>query len=59
MDIRLSPMTREYMHDLFRGFVYDPDLFLDLSLYEKVKNSAYDPQKVDALFDRHSGEKDL
>ena len=58
MDIRLSPMTREYMHDLFRGFVYDPDLFLDLSLYEKVKNSAYDPQKVDALFDRHSGEKD-
>ena len=58
MDIRLSPMTREYMHDLFREFVYDPVLFLDMSLYEKAKDSAYDPQKVDALFDRHSREED-
>ena len=58
MDIRLAPMTREYVHEFFRGFVYDPDIFLDMSLYEKVKNSAYDPQKVDALFDKHSDEAD-
>ncbi len=58
MEIRLAPMTREYMHELFRGFVYDPDIFLDLSLYERVKNCGYDPQKVDNLFDRHSKEAD-
>ena len=58
MEIRLAPMTREYIHELFQGFEYDPDLFLDLSLYEKAKASGCDPQKGDALFDRHSGEED-
>ena len=58
MDIRLAPMTREYMHELFQGFVYDPDIFRDMDLYEKSKNSAYDPQKVDALFAKRSGEED-
>ena len=58
MDIRLAPMTREYMHELFQGFVYDPDTFLDMSLYEKVKSSAYDPRRVDAMYDKHSREED-
>ena len=58
MDIRLAPMTRAYMHELFRGFEYDPDIFLDVSLYEKAKESGYDPRRVDALFDRHSAEAD-
>ena len=58
MVIRLAPMTREYIHELFQGFVYDPDIFQDMALYEKAKNSVYDPQKVDALFDKHSGEED-
>ena len=57
MDIRLVPMTRAYMHELFQGFVYDPDIFQDMSLYERTKNAAYDPEKVDALFDRHSAEE--
>ncbi len=51
-------MTREYMHELFQGFVYDPDIFQDMALYEKMRNSVYDPQKVDALFDKHSREED-
>ena len=58
MDIRLVPMTREYMHAFFQGLVYDPDIFLDLSLYEKAKQGGYSPQAVDALFDRHSAQKD-
>lgn len=58
MDIRLAPMTREYMHELFQGFVYDPDISQDMALYEKTRNSVYDPQKVDALFDKHSREED-
>lgn len=58
MDIRLSPMTRAYMHELFRGFVYDPDIFLDLSLYERAKDGGYDPKRVDALFDRNEAQQD-
>lgn len=58
MDIRLSPMTRAYMHELFRGFVYDPDIFLDLSLYERAKDGGYDPKRVDALFDRNEAQRD-
>lgn len=58
MDIRLAPMTREYMHEFFQGFVYDPDIFQDMTLYEKAKNSVYDPQKVDAMFAKRSGEAD-
>ena len=58
MDICLLPMTRDYMHQLFQGFEYDPDLFLDMTLYEKARRSAYDPQKVDALFDKYSAEDD-
>ena len=51
-------MTREYIHELFQGFVYDPDIFQDMALYEKTRNSVYDPHKVDALFDKHSREED-
>ena len=58
MDIRLSPMTRAYMHELFRGFVYDPDIFLDLSLHERAKDGGYDPKRVDALFDRNEAQRD-
>ncbi len=58
MDIRLSPMTRAYMHELFRGFVYDPDIFLDLSLYKRAKDGGYDPKRVDALFDRNEAQRD-
>ncbi len=57
MDVRLAPMTRAYMHELFQGFEYDPDIFLDLSLYEKAKDSGYDPKRVDALFEKHSTEE--
>ena len=58
MDIRLAPMTRAYMHEIFQGFTYDPDTFPDMSLYEKVKDSGYDPKRAEALFDKLSGEGD-
>ena len=50
-DVELLPMTRERMHELFRDFSLDPDIFADMSLYEQKKNYVYDPEKVDALFD--------
>ena len=54
MNIELLPMTRERMHELYRGFVMDPAIFMDMELFEKVKNYRYDAEKVDALFDRMS-----
>ena len=57
MDVELLPMTREQMHELFRGFSLDPDIFADMSLYEQKKNYVYDPEKVDALFDRRNAEE--
>ena len=58
MDIHLSPMTREYMHELFQDFVYDPDIFSNMLLYEQAKNGGYAPKRVDALFDSRSGKED-
>ena len=57
MDVELLPMTRERMHELFRGFSLDPAIFADMSLYEQKKNYVYDPEKVDALFEMRSAEK--
>lgn len=50
-------MTRERMHELYRGFVFDPDIFEDMSLYEKNRNYVYDEAKVDALFDMRAAEE--
>ena len=57
MSITLQPMTRERMHELYRGFAFDPDIFMDMELYEKNKNYQYDAQKVDSLFDMRSKEE--
>ena len=57
MDIELLPMTRARMHELYRGFVYDPDLFMDMALYERFRHYVYDPERVDALFDRREAEE--
>lgn len=57
MEITLQPMTRERMHALYRGFVFDPVIFIDMELYETAKTRPYDPQKVDALFDMREAEE--
>lgn len=57
MNITILPMTRERMHELYRGFSMDPAIFDDMSLYEQHKNYVYDPRKVDALFDMRSREE--
>ncbi|MBO4360347.1 MAG: GNAT family N-acetyltransferase [Eubacteriaceae bacterium] len=57
MDIELLPMTRERMHELYRGFEFDPDIFDDMELYGRNRNYVYDPAKVDALYDMRADEK--
>ena len=57
MEITLQPMTRERMHELYRGFAFDPDIFMDMELYEKNRDYRYDEAKVDALFDMRAKEE--
>ena len=52
--IRLQPMTRLQMHDMYRDFSFDPDIFMDLSLMREYR---YDPVKVDALYDKRIAEE--
>ena len=57
MNVELLPMTRERMHEMYRGFTLDPDIFMDMDLYEQKKNNIYDPEKVDALYDMRNSEE--
>ena len=54
--LTLTPMTRELFHELYRGFQYDPDLFMDMELFEKAKGSVYSAERTDAKFDKHAGD---
>ena len=56
--IALMPMTRERMHEMFRDFAADPDLFIDMALYERARSCAYTRERLDALFDRREAEAD-
>lgn len=56
MNIELLPMTRARMHELYRKFAFDPDTFMDMELFEEYKHYVYDPQKVDARFERRKSE---
>ena len=57
MALELMPMTRERMHEMYRGFSMDPAIFDDMELYEKVKDYVYNEKKVNALFDMRSQEE--
>ena len=48
-EITLIPMSRERCHEFYRGFVNDPDIFMDMGKFYEFK---YDPQWADAYFDR-------
>lgn len=46
--ITLGEVTRERLHDYYKGFVSDPDLFMDMSRFVHYR---YDPARIDAYFD--------
>lgn len=46
--ISLCEVTRERLHEYYRGFVSDPDLFMDMSRFFYYQ---YDPDRIDAYFD--------
>lgn len=45
--ISLHEITPELMHQYYRQFESDPDLFMDMSQYTPYQ---YDPEKVDARY---------
>ena len=47
--IKLTPMTRELCHEFYRGFVNDPDIFMDMGKFYVFE---YTPQWADNYFDR-------
>ena len=50
-EITLIPMSRELCHEFYRGFVNDPDIFMDMGKFYKFQ---YDPQWVDDYIDRQA-----
>ena len=50
-EIMLIPMSRELCHEFYRGFVNDPDIFMDMGKFYEFK---YDPKWVDDYFDRQA-----
>ena len=57
MEIRIEPMTREQMHEMYKEFTMDPMIFEDMELFEQVKDYVYDPEKVDMLYDMRMAEE--
>ncbi len=57
MDIRIEPMTREQMHEMYQDFQMDPDIFDDMELFEMAKNYVYNPEKTDILYDMRIAEE--
>ena len=51
MEIRIEPMTREQMHEMYQDFQMDPMIFDDMELFEMAKNYVYNPEKTDMLYD--------
>lgn len=54
VNISLAEMTRERMHELYRGFSLDPIIFEELLPGVEY---TYRPEKVDALFDMRKREE--
>lgn len=47
-EVSLAPMTRELYHALYRGFVNDPDIYMDMQYFAKY---VYIPEQADRRFD--------
>ena len=50
MCVYLNKMTREYMHEFFKGFIYDPATNINSGTTGKYQ---YDEDRVNEYFDKH------
>ena len=51
----LQPMDRSLLHEYYKNFVMDADIFMDMS---NLRDYTYSPERVDAYFDRLQSQKD-
>ena len=47
-EISLCQVTRARLHEYYKDFVSDPDIFMDMSRFSIYQ---YDPRRIDAYFD--------
>ena len=53
--IHLQPMDRMLLHEYYKGFVMDADIFMDMRNFREY---TYAPERVDAYFDKLQSQKD-
>ena len=53
--IHLQPMDRMLLHEYYKGFVMDAEIFMDMRNFREY---TYAPERVDAYFDRLKSQKD-
>lgn len=53
--IYLHAMDRALLHEYYRGFVMDADIFMDMRSFREY---SYAPERVDAYFDKLRSQKD-
>ena len=52
--ITLQPLDRALLHEYYKDFVMDADIFMDMSNFREY---TYSPERVDAYFDRLQSQK--
>jgi RimJ/RimL family protein N-acetyltransferase len=53
--IYLQPIELSILHDYYKGFEIDSDIYMDMSLFHKY---TYSPEKVDAYYNKLKSQKD-
>lgn len=53
--IHLQPIDRMLLHEYYKGFVMDAEIFMDMRNFREY---TYAPERVDAYFDRLQSQKD-
>lgn len=54
-NVSLEPMDRALLHEYYKSFVMDADIFMDMGSFREY---IYTPEKVDSYFDRLQSQKD-
>ncbi len=54
-EIQLHPIDRTLLHEYYKDFVADADIYMDMSRFQEY---TYSPERVDTHFDRLQSQKD-
>lgn len=54
-NVSLGRVTRKRMHEYYKNFVSDPDIFMDMSKYFEYQ---YSPERIDRYWETRKNPKD-